>query len=1317
MRQTLALMAEPAIRGSNAADTAIVVFAADLAAVLWANSAGTASFGLDAGGDPTPAADALLAQIAAARSLLARKGRTTLLLRMAQGFRSSRIPAEMTLVTPAASVGEEPSQVAVLTAKAPRPAYGPADRDAALLRETGLGDVAGVRLLATDRAAGMEFGEDRPTAETVAAFAAGDEAIAEVPRAGGASLLLARIADDRILVLDEAPDAEAATARPAASEASAYREAPEPQETTIPAEPATATPHASGDTTFHRRSNWGSPATGEIPAEIPSREPADAAAAASSPDGAPASDASDGRGAGIGDGHGDEIRAAPDPEEPGETRDDGGERAAPIPATRDGEDETREAPAAEQQASEPDAVRDERPIRRHSAWGAVPATQGIADAPAENAAAAGDTSARSPAPDDAPPTDAAPGDPAAGDPAAGIGDGPQARSGEAPEPAPGEDARKAGSAGAGDDDAGGALPGDETEAPPADIRPIAASDFSVVGPDEAARPSGGGFSPRLVGEPVRFVWRVDADGRFRSLSPEFAEAVGPVSAAVLERSVDAVARAYRLDEDGALRRLLARRETWSGRTVMWPLEASAKKVPVDLAALPIYARDRSFDGFRGFGVVRLADAEDDPDAIGLALAEAFAGLPSSDEAATEPDGEGPQAAKLPAFLQSIGAATPPVSFGRREPQARPADAHVHGAGEGETPTTTDPVHRSDKIIRLEERRRSQNGSLSQTEEAAFRAIGETLAQGSDPRDLVAAVRAASERIEAFEGERQSAQGDETGDETGGAGSDPSGTPDAAGDRPDHADAPAFAAEGGSAPGPDGPDPFRAAAAGAPSGEAPDVAAALEQAYGSLPMPILAQAGNALVYANREFLDLTGHADVAALVAAGGLEALVLERKAGDADFLRLRRANGQDVAIRARMQRTSVGGIGCLILSFFATPRLTASYGALVHAAGVDAASGPAPAFAGEVFEHPVLDLAADGVVLVDEAGTITAMSGAAQRLFDIPAGDVAGRSFLTLFAHESQKGLKRLLAGEDEAGGREGADTKWYARRDVIGRVAGGAFLPLAVSLGRVPGTEGFCAVIHDITRWKRAEETAEKARAHAEAANLQKSTFLSEVASEIRDPVDAMIGFADLMGSESLGPVGNERYLEYLDDIKRSGHQVIDLVTILHDLAKVESGRMELNFEAVSLAEIVSEVTAVMAPKANRQRVIVRTHLPSSVPPVVGDHDTIRQITTNLVANSIRSTPAGGQLIVSIKYDVETGVSLRFRDSGVGMRQDEIESALRAPGAGHVSSGAESGRLGLPLTKALAEANRAELSIASTPGEGTLVEVRFPPARVLLD
>ncbi|TFF19885.1 PAS domain-containing protein [Jiella endophytica] len=1272
MRQLLAIMADPAIRGSNAADTGLLVLSADLSRLIWANSAAAASFGLAAPGPQETMPDGLLGQLAGSRSLFARKGRATLLLRKAGGFRAS-VAAELARIAP--ELGETEG-LALLTARQLRPAYDAAGRDAALLREAGPG-AEGARLIPTDEIGSVIGDDDLQGAETIAGFAASDAGLAEIAAGASGGLIVARIAEDRLLVLPlvNAPVArEDAAARvgdaasadvtgadaggPMAdgvpsSDASPH-EVSSPQDRSVPpgtpeveevssegTEASVAPPPQTARPVL--RSNWGAAL------------PLAGASAAGQDQGNADSDAQVSE-------HGTLADRAPDADsdeiaEPATL--DAATTVAPEDALTSAPEsapmaaEEDAAPATPEDEAEPDlpAAPPSRTgtlqtTRRHSAWGGL-ASQGRADGESREEPT---QDAKTSEPDREPTGTTAP---------TGAGAPTFAQPSE-PSDAESDDA-KASADGAGNEDRA------DVTAP--DIRPATAADF--LGAGRKAEEPAGDFSPQIGGDPVRFVWRVDSEGRFRSLSPEFAAAVGPVSAAILDRSVDEVAAAYRLDEDGALRRLFSRRETWSGRTVMWPLQATAKKVPVDLAALPIYARDRSFDGFRGFGVVRLADAEDDPEAIGLAPAAALERAASEAGASEAPAEDHP----IPAFMHSIGAPTPPVSFGRRDPEQRPPADHLPAPDE----TAAEPqrARPGDKVIRLEERRRPQNGHLSQTEEAAFRAIGETLAQGSDPRDLVEAVRAASERIEAIEGERHSEPGEGQTSETK--------------DQADAAPSPATSADGA-------------------------VAAALDEAYGSLPLPILAQAGDDLVYANREFLDLTGHADVDELKAAGGLEALVQERREGDADFLRLRRANGQSVPIRARMQRATVAGTGCLILSFFATPRL-----AVMSRELIEAAEETGDAAIRGVFENPVLDLAADGIVLVDEAGLITAMSGAAQQLFDIPAGDVAGRAFLTLFAHESQKSLKPILDGEEEAlrGAAPAGDgeAKWYARRDVIGRVAGGGFMALAVSLGRIAGSSGYCAVIHDISRWKRAEEIAEKARASAEASNLQKSTFLSEVASEIRDPVDAMIGFADLMGSESLGPVGNERYLEYLDDIKRSGHQVIDLVTILHDLARVETGRRELSFEAVSLAEIVTEVAAVMAPQANRQRVIVRTHLPSSVPPVVGDHDTIRQITTNLVADAIRATPPGGQLIVSIKHSADTGVSLRFRDSGVGLRQDEIENALRGPGAGHVASGAESGRLGLPLTRALAEANRAEFSIASTPGEGTLVEVRFPPARVLLD
>lgn len=120
--------------------------------------------------------------------------------------------------------------------------------------------------------------------------------------------------------------------------------------------------------------------------------------------------------------------------------------------------------------------------------------------------------------------------------------------------------------------------------------------------------------------PVRFVWRTDAGGRFSAISDEFADVVGAAAADVVGRTFADVAAAFALDPGGEIAGLLERRDTWSGRSVLWPVADTDLRVPVDLAALPIYGRSRNFEGFRGFGVARTADAVVDPEATGLSLA-------------------------------------------------------------------------------------------------------------------------------------------------------------------------------------------------------------------------------------------------------------------------------------------------------------------------------------------------------------------------------------------------------------------------------------------------------------------------------------------------------------------------------------------------------------------------------------------------------------------------------------------------------------------------------------------------------------------------
>src|SRR5690606_34626989 len=114
-------------------------------------------------------------------------------------------------------------------------------------------------------------------------------------------------------------------------------------------------------------------------------------------------------------------------------------------------------------------------------------------------------------------------------------------------------------------------------------------------------------------------WRTDADGRLSQISPEFALAVGAEAATVEGRRFDELANELGLEPGDEVARLLSRRDTWSGRTVSWPVAGTDLRIPVDLAALPIYDRNRDFQGFRGFGVARTDDAVFDPQRTGLAL--------------------------------------------------------------------------------------------------------------------------------------------------------------------------------------------------------------------------------------------------------------------------------------------------------------------------------------------------------------------------------------------------------------------------------------------------------------------------------------------------------------------------------------------------------------------------------------------------------------------------------------------------------------------------------------------------------------------------
>jgi len=253
-------------------------------------------------------------------------------------------------------------------------------------------------------------------------------------------------------------------------------------------------------------------------------------------------------------------------------------------------------------------------------------------------------------------------------------------------------------------------------------------------------------------------------------------------------------------------------------------------------------------------------------------------------------------------------------------------------------------------------------------------------------------------------------------------------------------------------------------------------------------------------------------------------------------------------------------------------------------------------------------------------------------------------------------------------------------------------------------------------VETFKKTEAEMRAATREAQRAAAAKAEFVAKISHEVRTPLNAITGFAEVIMGERFGPIGNERYREYMKDIYAAGLHVVSVLNDLLDLSKVETGMLDMSFANVSLNELTQQCVGIMQPQASRARIIIRTSLTPGLPQVVADERSLRQIVLNLLSNSIKFTGPGGQVIVSTAFADGGEAVLRVRDTGVGMSEKDVEAALepfrQTATSGSWGSGGTG--LGLPLTKALAEANRAHFSIKSAPNAGTLIEVAFPPTRI---
>ena len=231
------------------------------------------------------------------------------------------------------------------------------------------------------------------------------------------------------------------------------------------------------------------------------------------------------------------------------------------------------------------------------------------------------------------------------------------------------------------------------------------------------------------------------------------------------------------------------------------------------------------------------------------------------------------------------------------------------------------------------------------------------------------------------------------------------------------------------------------------------------------------------------------------------------------------------------------------------------------------------------------------------------------------------------------------------------------------------------------------------------------------AEQASLRKTQFLANLSHELRTPMNAILGFAEMLKLELFGPLGSERYLQYAKDIYDSGQHLLQLINDVLDMTRIEAGRKELVREAINLRTVGDETLRLVYEQAEKQGVILVNTVPEGLEPIQADRRALKQCLVNLLSNAIKFTPAGGSVTLSAdRMDMWTAV--RVRDTGIGIPAEELPKLanpfVRATGT--FGAGIEGTGLGLAITRALIEMHGGNLNIDSIEGTGTTVSLLFP-------
>jgi signal transduction histidine kinase len=253
---------------------------------------------------------------------------------------------------------------------------------------------------------------------------------------------------------------------------------------------------------------------------------------------------------------------------------------------------------------------------------------------------------------------------------------------------------------------------------------------------------------------------------------------------------------------------------------------------------------------------------------------------------------------------------------------------------------------------------------------------------------------------------------------------------------------------------------------------------------------------------------------------------------------------------------------------------------------------------------------------------------------------------------------------------------------------------------------------ILRQLRRTEDNERALRQAKAAAEEANDAKSRFLAHMSHEFRTPLNAIMGFSEIIKNKVLGDVIAPAYTSYADHIHRSGEHLLNIVNDILDMAKIESGVQPIQREAIDVPEVVTAAVSFVEGLAGQKNIRIRTNIPADLPAVSGDQRFSRQVFINLLSNAIKFSPSNSEIVVKAGYVEGKGLDVSVSDHGPGI-EPALLRRLGEPflqGNPSVSHSGQGTGLGLSICKRYMDLLGGELLMNSVVGSGTTAIVRFP-------